>query len=552
MRVAICSISEKDRKIPCQQNRPAVKSAPLNFSFTPMKKLLSPRMLFLRHGRATKMVRCIGLVFFAGVFLTLFTTANPQALTRAAQLHKPNAVSFASPEGVQEGWVARYDGPDNYDDEATAIAVDGSGNVYVTGFSFDANSDYDYATIKYNSAGQRQWVARYDGTGSYIDKAAAIAVDGSGHVYVTGASTSGTGSFDYATIKYSSAGQQQWVAPYDGPADADDVPTAIALDGSGNVYVTGSSYDSSTAQDYATIKYNSAGQAQWIRRYDGPANSDDEAVAIAVDGSGNVYVTGSSYGSGFNHDYATIKYNAAGQQQWATRYDGPANSEDTATATAIDGAGNVYVTGGSYGSVGQDYATIKYDSAGQQEWVRRYDGPAHSDDSGNAIAVDTLGNVYVTGGARNSDFNQDYATIKYDSAGQQQWVRRYDGSGNYDDIANAVAVDSSGNVYVTGSSYGSAGFFNQDYATIEYGPTGLQQWVARYDGPGNSDDVANGIAVDGSGNVYVTGTSYGSGTDRDYATIKYVEGATPTPTPPTRRPTPRPRATPASRPTPPR
>jgi uncharacterized delta-60 repeat protein len=514
-----------------------------------MKKLLSPRMLF-RHGRATKMVRCIGLVFFAGVFLTLFTTANPQALSRDAQQHKPNAVSFASPGGVQEGWVARYDGPDNYDDEGTAIAVDGSGNVYVTGFSFDATTDYDYATIKYNSAGQRQWIARYDGTGSYIDQATAIAVDGSGNVYVTGAATSGTGGLDYATLKYNSAGQQQWVAYYDGPADSDDVPTAIAVDGSGNVYVTGSSYGSGTAQDYATIKYNSAGQQQWVARYDGPASSDDEAAAIAVDGSGNVYVTGFSAGLGTGYDYATIKYGPAGQQQWVARYDGPADNDDEATGIAVDASGNVYVTGYSSGTVGYDYATIKYNSTGQQQWVRRYDGPAHSDDIANAIVVDGSSNVYVTGYSLGTVGFYDYATIKYNSTGQQQWVRRYDGPGNDTDVANAIAIDTSGNVYVTGSSYGTGG--NQDYATIKYDPTGQQQWVARYDGPGNYNDVADGIAVDSSGNVYVTGSSYGSGTDRDYATIKYVEGATPTPTPPTRRPTPRPRATPASRPTPPR
>jgi hypothetical protein len=204
------------------------------------------------------------------------------------------------------------------------------------------------------------------------------------------------------------------------------------------------------------------------------------------------------------------------------------------------------------GTVGLDYGTLKYNSAGQQQWVRRYDGPAHSDDIANTIAVDGLGNVYVTGSSLNAAFNQDYATIKYDSGGQQQWVRLYDGPGNNTDVANAIAVDASGNVYVTGSSNGSGFIGNLDYATIKYDPTGQPQWVARYDGPGTSDDVANAIAVDGLGNVYVTGSSYGSGTDRDYATIKYLQSATPTPTPPPHRPTPRPRPTPIPRPTPPR
>jgi uncharacterized delta-60 repeat protein len=519
-----------------------------------MKKLLSSRLLFFNHGVAPRVVRPIGLVFFAGVFLALFATANPQVPTHKAPVRAPTAVPSVSPEGVQEGWIALYDGPDNYDDEATAIAVDGSGNVYVTGFSFDADTDYDYATIKYNSTGQQQWVARYNGPENYTDQATAITVDASGNVYVTGASSSNAGSLDYTTIKYNSAGQQQWVARYEGPGGSDDVARAIALDGSGNIYVTGYSFGSGINYDYATIKYNSAGQQQWVARYDGPANSDDKAAAIAVDGSGGVYVTGGSYGSGFNYDYATIKYNSAGQQQWVARYDGPANLDDGATAMAIDGDGNICVTGYSTGSVGYDYATIKYNSAGQQQWLRRYDGPAHSDDGATAISVDGSGFIYVTGYSSGTGY--DYATIKYDTSGQQQWVARYDGTANLDDEATAISVDAVGNVYVTGSTDMPQFGFGGDYATIKYDSAGQEQWVARHEGTGGYIDWATAIALDGLGNVCVTGFSFGSDTDFDYATIKYLQGPTPTPSPnptPTATPrvTPRPRPTPASRPTPP-
>ena len=76
----------------------------------------------------------------------------------------------------------------------------------------------------------------------------------------------------------------------------------------GNVYVTGGSVGSGTATDYATIKYDPSGNEIWVKRYDGPKKWYDEAYAIAVDGSGNVYVTGESYGVGTDGDYATIKY----------------------------------------------------------------------------------------------------------------------------------------------------------------------------------------------------------------------------------------------------
>jgi hypothetical protein len=127
------------------------------------------------------------------------------------------------------------------------------------------------------------------------------------------------------------------------------------------------------------------------------------------------------------------------------------------------------------------------------------------------------GNVYVTGAsARTTSPDSEYATVKYDSAEQQQWVARYSGPGNLDDEPHAIAVDSSGNVYVTEESVG----LNTDYgyATIKYDSYGHEQRVARYNGPGNYHDVATAIAVDCSGNVYVTGSSanIGSSTDLDY------------------------------------
>jgi uncharacterized delta-60 repeat protein len=415
--------------------------------------------------------------------------------------------------GVQQ-WVARYNGLGNSSDEAYALAVDGSGNVYVTGTSFGSGT-HSYATVKYSSSGVQQWVARYNGLGS-SDYAYALAVDGLGNVYVTGRSSDGSVAYDdYATIKYSSSGVQQWVARYNG-LGASDYAAALAVDGSGNVYVTGRSDGSDTDYDYATVKYNSSGVQQWATRYNGPGNYWDEATAIAVDGSGNVYVTGTSA-----IDYATVKYNSSGVQQWVARYNGPANNWDEAAAIAVDGSGNVYVTGRSDGSGTSyaDYATVKYNSSGVQQWVARYNGPGNDYDFAYALAIDGSGNVYVTGRSYGSGTVYDYATVKYNSAGVQQWVARYNGLGNSWDEAYALAIDGSGNVYVTGYSYGSG--TSADYATVKYNSSGVQQWVARYNGPGNYQDYAYALAVDGPGNVYVTGTSDGSGTYSDYATVKY-------------------------------
>jgi len=433
---------------------------------------------------------------------------------------------FAGAQVTQE-WVARYNGPGGYD-QAYSLAVDGDGNVYVAGGSTGSGTGEDYATIKYNAVGVEQWVSRYNGPGNSNDVVTSLAVDGNGNVYVTGYST-GSGTYnDYATIKYNTAGVQQWVARYDGPANTTDYPEGLAVDGDGNVYVTGGSTGSGTGQDYATIKYNAVGVEQWVSRYNGPGNSDDQANSLAVDGNSNVYVTGLSIGSGTSADYATIKYNAAGVQQWVARYNGPGNGWDQAGSLVVDGSGNVYVAGYSTGGgTGHDYATIKYNAAGQEQWVSRYNGPGNSEDWARSLAVDGNGNVYATGLSVGSGTNDDYATIKYDDAGVRQWVARYNGPENDDDRANSLAVDGDGNVYVTGRSAGS-GVFSGDFVTIKYNATGVQQWVERYNGPDNGEDEANSLAVDGDGNVYVTGDSEGIGTGPDYATIKYNQ----TPQPP--------------------
>jgi len=427
--------------------------------------------------------------------------------------------SFAQ---VTQQWVSFYNGPANNQDFSYDIAVDNSGNVYVTGYSISGTSNHDYLTVKYDNAGTQLWEARYNGPGNGTDDAFAIAIDGAGNVYVTGGSTGA--SYDYATIKYNSSGVQQWVQIYNGPGNAQDLAYDLAVDASGNVYVTGwSNGGSGFAADYATIKYNSAGVQLWVSRYQGSGNSNDGASSIAIDSFGNVYVTGVSFGSGTDDDYATIKYNSAGVQQWASRYNGPGNLQDDAEMVVLDDSGNVYVTGVSLGSgTNMDYATVKYNSAGVQQWASRYSGPG-TVDAARSLAVGSSGSVYVTGRSFISGFNYDYVTLKYNSSGVQQWIQRYDfgtGGGDRDDQAVALVLDDMENVYVTG--YSSSTSFN-DYATIKYNSAGTQQWLARYNGAGSNTDKAFAIALDNSNNVYVTGISIGSTSNFNYATIKYTQ-----------------------------
>jgi len=432
-------------------------------------------------------------------------------------------------QSVDTVWVRRYNGPGNRDDEALAIAIDDSGNVFVTGRSIGNGTSWDYATIKYLPNGDTAWLRRYNGPGNSEDQAYDIAVDDSSNIYVTGASYGNGSYYDYATIKYFPNGDTAWVRRFNGPGNNTDFALAIAVDSSHNVYVTGYSYNGSY-NDYVTIKYYPNGDTAWVRMYNGPADRWDDADEIVVDDSGYVYVTGDSWGgSALKEDYATIKYDPNGNQLWVRRYNGPGNGEDHASAIAVDDSFNIYVTGQSDGGgENDDYATIKYYPNGDTAWLRRYDGPTNREDEAEALAVAASGNIYVTGYSPGIMTNGDYTTIKYLPNGDTAWVRRYDGSKSYDDHSYAIAIDDSDNVYVTGVSKDSATSYDclPNYGTIKYDQDGNQVWVQIYDGPANCDDKASAIAVDRSDNVYVTGYSAQSGTfpyNYDYATIKYVQ-----------------------------
>ena len=428
---------------------------------------------------------------------------------------------------VTQQWVARYGGglssPGN--NFLNAMAFNSTTEtVYVTGSRFTESGGTYYATVAHDSSGKLLWTAAYNPIRFSTHVANAIAVDSSsGNVYVTGKSYGGSASgYDYATVAVNSGGTPLWAARYDGPVSGADIATKIAVDSSsGNVYVTGESDGGASGVDYATVAYDSSGNQLWVARYNGPGNGVDSPRAIAVDSSsGNVYVTGESDGGASGVDYATVAYDSSGNQLWVARYNGPGNGTDLPNAIAVDSTGNIYVTGSSDGGGSHsEYATVVYDSDGNQLWEARYHGPGTGVNSAGGIALDgTSGNIYVTGGS-----DADATTLAYDSSGNQLWEARYHGPGTGGG-ADAIAIDSSGNIYVTGET--NAGGSRIDFATVAYDSSGNQLWEARYNGPANTD-VAYAVAVSNTtGNVYVAGRSRGGAQSAgfyDYATIMYSQ-----------------------------
>jgi hypothetical protein len=446
----------------------------------------------------------------AGPYYVIVTNVAGAATSAVAVL------TVQGPNGF-EAWVQRYNEPGTNSAVANAVAVDASGNVFVTGYSVVTNGLADYVTIAYSSAGVALWTNRYNGSGNGDDQAVAIALGGNGNVIVTGQSFGSGGYYDYATVAYSGTGVPLWTNTFNRDNSSAAQASAVAVDGSGNVYVTGAS-----GSIFGTIAYSSMGVPRWTNTW----NINQVALpdALATDNTGNVYVTGRILDPPFfnNLGFATIAYSTAGIPLWTNL----CYSSSQASSVAADSMGDIFVTGSGY-------VTIGYSNAGVPLWTNSYSGPS---DNGNAqgIAVDDAGNVYVTGVSWDSSLTAMYATVAFSRDGSCLWTNLYSGPGDTQPssaAAVAVVVDSKAHIlYVTGYSTGTGSDY--DYATVAYSTTGLPLWTNRYNGPANGPDQPQSkasLAVGPDGGVYVTGSSQSdtSTGKTDFTTVKYTSAVPP-------------------------
>jgi Beta-propeller repeat len=489
-------------------------------------------------------------------FVLLFTVIGS---TRANSTIAGHSIPpFNTTSGtLTEGWPARYNGPGNGIDVPFDVTVDTSWNVYVTGTSFGSSGTYNYATVKYDSNGNQLWIARYDGPGTGNDTALQVTVDRFDSVYVTGKSSGIDTGEDLTTVKYDSNGNQIWVQRYNGPGNGDDSGSSIVVDNEGHVYVTGSTLGAGTDYDATTIKYDTNGDQMWVQRFNDPGTwqyMNDFARQLLLDNSGNLYVIGTSDGFSTIQDYLILKYDSNGTLLRVQTYNGPGDWMDRIQQAVLDSTGNLYVVGLSHGSGSDwDYATVKYAPDGTQLWVRRYNGPYNGVDAATSIAVDNNANVYITGISQGVQGVSNYTTIKYTANGTQVWAQRYNEPAcQWSDILQ-LALDSAGNVYVAGCVAHPT--THEDLIVLKYISDGTLIKTQRYNDPIDGSDSlernSSAIFIDGADNIYVIGQSDGNGTSKDYLTLKYqpTDFDVPTPTP-TATPLVTPTATPTATPTP--
>jgi len=208
-------------------------------------------------------------------------------------------------------------------------------------------------------------------------------------------------------------------------------------------------------EDYATIKYSSSGERLWTKRYNGRETAlmvERPLPSIPRERLRH----GQSYGASSDYDYVTIKYKPCGVVLWAKRYNGremaPISHKPLPWIPRESLRNGIFTRG----ELRFRLRHLQVQLCGERLWAKRYNGPADAHDYAYALAVDSQGNVYVTGQSAGISSGSDYATIKYSPAGERLWVKRYSGPGNDQDNPVALAVDAQANVYVTGVSMGMA------------------------------------------------------------------------------------------------
>ncbi len=405
------------------------------------------------------------------------------------------------------------------------------------------------------------WSLAQRAGGSAADACNAVVTDAGGNFYLTGYFNSSqlalgttllnnTGGLDMYVVKYDPSGNVIWAKSSTGSGN--DVGYSLTVDATGNVYVVGSSNSNNLMfgsvglsahgyDDVFVVKYDPSGNVLWAKA--GGGINDDLGESVAVDASGNVYITGifASHTINFsgtvlttnggNNDVFLVKYNSGGTLVWAKNFGG--YDDEGVGAVTLDATGNPYLTG-SYLSPkigfgtdtlvnggGLDLFTVKLDPSGNTVWAKTASGTLN--DVGYDIKVDASGNVHVVGtfNSHNLTFgttvlatkgNDDIFVLKYDPSGNVLWAKSLGGNG--DDIGKSISLDANGNSLIAGY-YASTSMLAGTTTLTNAGTNNL--YLAGYDGSGNvlwaksaggsgsADDRANSICTDGFGNAFVGG-----------------------------------------------
>lgn len=504
-------------------------------------------------------------------------------------------------------WVTQAGGTST--DQAFSVRTDQNGNSYIAGsfsttatfgsVTLSSRGGYDIVVAKLDSTGSWQWATSAGGNST--DYAYDLALDSTGNIYVTGAFYTNSASTSFATfgtfstIKANGSSQDifvaklnnsgSWVWVQTAGSTSTDFGYAITLDNAGNSYITGYAYSGAKFGSLTTASYGNSdiivakldSNGTWSWAQTAGSTSNDYGFGISSDSTGNLYVTGYFYSSsttvatfgsytlkatGNSNDMFVAKLSNTGTWLWVTS--GGGDSSDYGYSIITDTAGNSYVAGvtystnsvfGSFSLSNNDSGDIfvaRLNNTGSFTHAVRWGGETSYEDIGEDVALDAQGNIYVIGSFYGSatfgsttltseENSQDVFVGKLDPAGNWLWAKK--AGSTYDDYGKGIKVDAASNVYITGyatgggddseSSNKTSSSPGQNLALIPSGAmvfgsfTLLTQnydkmFVAKLDKDGNwlwaknttnqNSDYASSLAMDSSSNIYVTGYFYGNAT----------------------------------------
>jgi len=419
-----------------------------------------------------------------------------------------SAISWSHPSTclVTPGWSRRIGGTSS--DVAQALAVDRSGNIFIAG-SFSGTVDFGGGAVTSKGNNSDIFIASYTARGNFrwartfgdamSDTAKALAMDNSGHLYVTGyfydkanfgggTLTAKGGGTDVFVASFTNNGAHRWSKSFG--AVTNEYADGIAVTSTGEVVVVGYFSDpvnfggtlltTHGSNDIFVLSLTSTGAHHWSKAFGG--SSSDIPFTVAVDSKNAIYVTGYfngmvDFGGGVlssnSSDVFLLKLTSAGAHVWSKRFGG--SSSDYGRGLAVDSKDNVLLTGNFYSTINfggstfsshgsTDIFVASFTSAGVHNWSRGFG--SSSSDYGYGITSDASNNVYLVGGYNysvsfggstlNSRGNTDIFVASFTSAGVHRWSRGFGGSGA--DYAMAVGVDNNRGVSFTGYFQGSADF----------------------------------------------------------------------------------------------
>lgn len=385
--------------------------------------------------------------------------------------------------------------------------------IYFSNHKPSGNCDMSLNCV--NQTGALAWQHSCNSSTSADDYGSDVQTDNSGNVYVCGAKHNGS-NLDYYVAKYSSTGSLLWFQTYNGTGNNDDAPSDLTLDNSGNVYVTGTSYGVGLAlTDVVTIKYNNSGVQQWVKRYNF-GTTPEAGIAIRVDNFNNVIVCGSGANNVNDADFLVLKYDLNGNQLGLIKHSSPGNGFDMPTDMILDNSNNIFLVGTSINGNNKDIKTLALNSVLGILWVNYIDKSGNSDE-GFGIELASPSEVAITGYSQKANSGTDLVVYKYNSSnGNTVWS--YSRPAYVDNnIAKGrkIKKDPLGNLIVAGEI--QKGFIRDMYV-LGLSNNGNPIWEKEWNnGVGNNS--ARNLAISGN-TIFVNGIA-DNGTTKQITTTQF-------------------------------